>query len=168
MANILTSVRIICALLILIFPAFSGWYYLFYLLAGITDAVDGTAARLTGTVTAFGAEFDTAADISFALAVIIKIVGSVVFPTWLLIWIGVIAAGKVTNIVIGGIRYHRFVAVHSVLNKVCGIVVFVLPLFIGSDYSRQTKAPIITIACVITSIAAIQETAYIIKGTHVE
>ena len=41
MANILTTVRIICAPLILIFPAFSTQFYVFYLLGGITDATDG-------------------------------------------------------------------------------------------------------------------------------
>ena len=39
MANILTTVRIICAPLILIFPAFSTQFYVFYLLGGITDAI---------------------------------------------------------------------------------------------------------------------------------
>ena len=63
MANILTAIRIICALLILIFPAFSTWFYLFYLLGGITDAVDGTVARKSGNATAWGAKFDTIADI---------------------------------------------------------------------------------------------------------
>ena len=63
MADILTFLRIICALLILIFPAFSKWYYLFYLFGGITDAVDGVVARRLGNATAWGAKFDTVADI---------------------------------------------------------------------------------------------------------
>lgn len=74
MANILTTVRIICAPLILIFPAFSTQFYVFYLLGGITDAIDGTVARKLGKATAWGAKYDSAADILFALAALIRII----------------------------------------------------------------------------------------------
>lgn len=168
MANILTAMRIICALLILFFPAFSTWFYLFYLLGGITDAVDGTVARKSGNATAWGAKFDTIADIFFVLAVLIKIIGSVVVPSWLLIWISIIAIIKAVNIIVGFIRCHRFATVHSVWNKVCGIIVFVPPLFIGSEYAWQAKALVVIFACIIASVAAIQESVYIIKGYHVE
>ena len=50
MANILTGIRILCGLLILCFPAFSEWYYCFYLLGGFSDAIDGIVARKTGKV----------------------------------------------------------------------------------------------------------------------
>lgn len=168
MANILTAIRIICALLILIFPAFSTRFYFFYLLGGITDAVDGTVARKLGKATAWGAKFDTIADIFFVLAVLIKIAVSVVVPSWLLIWISIIMIIKVVNIIFGFIRYHRFATVHSVWNKVCGIIVFVSPLFIGSEYAWQAKALVVIFACIIANIAAIQESVYMMKGYHVE
>ena len=99
MANILTTVRIICAPLILIFPAFSTQFYVFYLLGGITDAIDGTVARKLGKATAWGAKYDSAADILFALAALIRIIGSVDFPLWLLLWIGTIAFIKAANMI---------------------------------------------------------------------
>lgn len=115
-----------------------------------------------------GAKFDTIADIFFVLAVLIKIIGSVVVPSWLLIWISIIAIIKAVNIIVGFIRCHRFATVHSVWNKVCGIIVFVPPLFIGSEYAWQAKALVVIFACIIASVAAIQESVYIIKGYHVE
>ena len=168
MANILTAIRIICALLILIFPAFSTWFYLFYLLGGFTDAVDGTVARKLGKATVWGARFDTIADIFFVMAVLMKIIVSVVVPPWLLIWIGIIATIKAINIIIGFIRYHRFVTVHSVWNRVCGIIAFVPPLFIGSEYAWQAKVLVVIFACIIASIAAIRESIYISSACHVE
>ena len=61
-ANIVTSCRIIFSILMLFFPVFSPWFYVMYLLCGLTDMVDGTIARKTNTVSTFGARFDTAAD----------------------------------------------------------------------------------------------------------
>ena len=168
MANILTGMRIVCALLILFSPAFSAWFYSFYLLGGLTDAVDGTIARKWGTATAWGAQFDTIADICFVLAVLIKTLGSMVVPTWLLIWIGMIAIMKAANIIIGFIRYHRFVAVHSVWNRVCGMIVFVLPLLIGIVNAWQAKAMMVFFACISASVAAIQECVAILKDGHAE
>ena len=49
MANIVTSCRIICSILLLFSPAFSAWFYSMYLLCGLTDMVDGTIARKTNT-----------------------------------------------------------------------------------------------------------------------
>ena len=54
MANALTGIRILCGIIILRFPAFSGCFFLFYLLGGFTDAIDGTVARKeTGEIAIF-------------------------------------------------------------------------------------------------------------------
>ncbi len=73
MANLLTALRIVCGILILACPVFSVWYYALYLLAGLTDAIDGTVARKLGESSAFGARFDTFADIVFALAGLLRL-----------------------------------------------------------------------------------------------
>ena len=94
MANVLTGIRILCGILMLSFPAFSGWYYCFYLIGGFTDAIDGTVARKMGTASDFGSKFDTVADFIFTLVVAIKIVHALYIPAWLLIWIAIIALIK--------------------------------------------------------------------------
>lgn len=164
MANLLTSIRILCAVLILIFPAFSKWYYVFYLLGGATDAADGAVARISGTATDFGNKFDTAADIVFALAVLLKVIGSLVVPRWLLVWIGVIVLIKAVSLAAGFIRHHRFVAVHSTLNKACGVIVFLSALFIGGEYVWQAKVLVIIFSCVMASAAAVRECACVYKN----
>lgn len=157
MANILTGIRILCGLLILCFPAFSEWYYCIYLLGGFSDAIDGIVARKTGKVSEFGSKFDTVADFIFTAAVVIKIIGTLHIPLWLLIWIAIIALIKIGCHLAGYIKYHEFRTIHSKLNKVCGGIAFVVPLFIGGNYAWQAKAVAVIIICIFTTIAAIIE-----------
>ena len=163
MANVLTGIRIICGILILVFPAFSGWYYLFYLLGGFTDAIDGTVARRTGKANDFGAKFDTAADMIFVVAVVVKIIDALYFPTWLIVWITSIFAVKIANVLYGLIKYKQFITVHSAMNKVCGAAVFVQPLIIGSGLPWQVRMLSLIVACIVATTAAIKENGDIRK-----
>lgn len=75
------------------------------------------------------------------------------------IWIAVIAVIKVANVISGFARRIQFVAVHSVMNKVTGFVLFLLPLtvrFVDLTYSA-------VVVCGIATFAAVQE-GYIIAG----
>ena len=157
MANVLTGMRILCGLLILCFPAFSGWYYCFYLIGGFTDAIDGTVARKMGVASDFGAKFDTVSNFVFAVAVVIKTIHALYVPVWLIIWIAIIALIKIGCHLAGYIKYHEFKTVHSVLNKACGGIAYTVPLFIGGNYAWQARAIVAIIICILTSIAAIAE-----------
>lgn len=44
-ANIITSCRILCSIIMMFFPVFSIMFYIMYLLCGLTDMIDGTIAR---------------------------------------------------------------------------------------------------------------------------
>lgn len=163
MANVLTGIRILCGILILFFPAFSKWFMLFYLVGAFTDAIDGTVARKMGTASGFGAKFDTVADFIFTLGVIYKIIRALYVPLWLIIWIVVIILIKVACHLAGYIKYHELRTMHSLLNKVCGVCIFFVPLFIGYDYARQAKALVVIALCIFATIAAIVEGIKIIK-----
>ncbi|MBR1973057.1 MAG: CDP-alcohol phosphatidyltransferase family protein, partial [Candidatus Methanomethylophilaceae archaeon] len=67
-ANVLTGCRILGSILLLIFPAFSLRFYVTYLLCGLSDMVDGTIARRTNSVSRFGSQLDTVADMVFVIA----------------------------------------------------------------------------------------------------
>ena len=68
MANLITCVRILCAALLAFLPALSPAFYTLYLLAGVSDMLDGFVARRMNTVSSLGAKLDTLADIAFAAA----------------------------------------------------------------------------------------------------
>lgn len=92
MANVITGVRILCGLVLLLFPAFSTWFYVFYLVGGLSDVLDGWTARRLGEVSEFGARLDTIADMVFFGAALIKVFTSFSFPLWIVLWAVGIAA----------------------------------------------------------------------------
>ena len=158
MANIITGCRILCSILLLFVPVFSPTFYILYLVAGFTDMIDGTIARKTNTANEFGSRLDTIADIVFVVACMIKLLPVLIIPTWMCLWIGVIATIKVLNIISGYIVQKKFVAKHTIMNKVTGAVLFVFPLTLSIVDLKYSGAFICTIAI----IAAVQE-GYLIR-----
>ena len=56
MANLVTTVRILCSVALLFCAALSPWFYVLYITAGVSDMVDGWFARKTNTVSEFGSK----------------------------------------------------------------------------------------------------------------
>lgn len=158
MANIITSCRILCSILLLFVPAFSPMFYILYLVAGFTDMIDGTIARKTGTANEFGSRLDTLADIVFVVVCMIKLFPVLIIPTWLCIWIGVIAIIKVFNIISEYILQKKFAAKHTLMNKVTGVVLFILPLTLSIVDLKYSGG----FVCTIAILAAVQE-GYLIR-----
>jgi len=125
---------------------------------------DGIVARKTGTVSEFGARLDTIADIVFVVVCLIKVLPAVDVPTWLYIWIAVIAIIKVSNILAGYIRQKDFISVHSVINKVTGALLFVFPLTLSFMDLRYSAV----VVSMVATVAAIHEGIVVWKGTTVK
>ena len=153
MANIITCIRILCSVAILFCPVFSAAFYSLYISAGLTDIMDGWVARKTNTASEFGAKLDTMADIVFVIVCLFKLLPVMDIPVWLYVWIGVIALIKVINIVSGYVVQKQFVSVHSVMNKVTGTLLFLLPLTLSFIDLKHSA----TVVCIIATFAAIQE-----------
>ena len=166
MANLITGIRIVCALALLFCPTFSGWFYALYVLGGVSDVLDGFAARHLGTETKLGAQLDTVADIVFTGIVLVKVVRTVNIPLWIIVWIVCIAAFKCINIICGFVIRKRFVSEHTVLNKLCGVLLFAIPLGIGW-LPQQAVEILMVLMCVLATAAAIQEGHYIRAGKEI-
>ena len=141
----------------LFFPAFSVEFYVLYILCGFSDMIDGTIARKTNSAGALGAKIDTAADLAFVTASLIKLLPALNLPPWLWIWGVAIAVIKIGNILWGYASKKQFVALHTAMNKVTGLVLFLLPLtlsFVDLKYSS-------IVVCSIATCAAVQEGVYI-------
>ena len=157
MANIITGFRVLISIALLFCPVFSSVFYMLYMIAGLSDMVDGTIARRTNTVSEFGARFDTAADFVFVVVCLIKLLPVVSIPIWLWVWIVMIALTKTVNIILGYIVQRKLVAVHSVMNKVTGVLLFILPLtlsIIPLTYSA-------ILVCAVATFSAVQEGYFI-------
>ena len=162
MANIITGIRILCSIALLFSPVFSPVFYVLYIAAGVSDMIDGTVARKAGTVSEFGSKLDTVADLVLVTVCLIKILPVIHIPMWLIIWIIVIAAIKGINLISGYVMHKEFVAVHTVMNKITGILLFILPLtftIIDMKYSGAFVSAVAT-------FAAIQEGHYIRTGNE--
>ena len=157
MANIITIIRILCSVAILFCPVFSVAFYSLYITAGLSDMIDGWVARKTNTVSDFGSKLDTVADVILVIVCLIKLLLVIDIPLWLYVWIGVIALIKVVNIVSGYVIQKQFVAVHSVMNKVTGVLLFVLPLTLSFIDLKHSA----TVVCIFATFAAIQEGHFI-------
>ena len=162
-ANIITGSRIIFSLPLIWIPLSSVWFYIAYLFCGITDMIDGTIARKTGTVGNFGARLDTVADFVFMLVCGIKILPVLQIPVWLWVWITLIALTKIFNIMLVFIRRKKLISIHSILNKVTGFALFLLPLMLTFSKTAYSVATV----CVFATIAVIQEVYLIVKGQDV-
>lgn len=160
MANIITVIRIICSIVLLFCRFPSPAFYNLYVTAGITDMIDGAVARKTNTVSELGAKLDTAADCVFVVVCMKKLIPILDIPKWLYVWIAVIALVKVINIVSGYVMRKEFVAAHTVMNKVTGILLFILPLTLQALELKYTGAAV----CTVAAFAAVQEGYYIRTG----
>lgn len=159
LANGITFSRILCSLALLFFMPLSLPFYVLYTAAGLSDIFDGRIAQKTNTATKFGAKIDTLADIVFAAVVLIKLLPILELPVWIIVWVGVIALIKLVNIVIGFVRHHTLTAVHSIINKVTGVLVFILPFTIPIINIRYTAG----LVCVVATVAAIMESRSIVS-----
>ena len=160
MANTITFFRIVAGIVLLFCPVFSPAFYVFYIAAGLSDMLDVFAARKTDTVSILGARLDTIADFVLVVICLIKLIPVLRIPAWLYIWIGIIAFIKVVNIISGFVVQKRFVAVHSVMNKVTGVLLFLLPLTIPAVPLKYAAV----IVCTTATLAAIQEGHFIRTG----
>ena len=125
--------------------------------------IDGTIARKTKSVSELGARLDSVADSAFVAVCFVKILPLMEFPTWLWNWIVIIAIIKIGNVVWGLISNKKLVSMHTILNKVTGFILFLLPLtfsFIEPIYSS-------VIVCSLATVSAINEVYYTRMGREI-
>ena len=162
-ANTITSCRILGSVLLLFFSAFSVEFYIIYIICGFSDMIDGTIARKTNSNNEFGAKIDSVADIMFLTVSLIKILPMINIPQWLWIWGVVITIIKISNIIWGYVSKKQFISMHTIMNKITGFLLFLLPLtlhFIELKYS-------FVVLCSIATFSAIQEGYYIVTGREI-
>ena len=160
MADFITLIRGLFALALLACPALSPAFYALYIAAWLTDVLDGAVARRTDTVSERGARLDTAADLLLVAVSLIKLLPALDLPLWLLLWIAGIALIKAVNLASGYVMRKRFVALHTVMNKITGGALFALPLTLPVLDVRISGA----VVCAVATFAAVQEGHFIRTG----
>ena len=157
--NLLSMSRIVLCLPLLLVDAMTVPFWVLYLIAGITDILDGFLARRWEVESKFGARLDSLADFVFVIAVGYKLFPYMKLPTALWMMIGFIALVKTVNAISSYMVRHRIKNLHTKANKLTGFLLFIGMMVIGQSYFVPVAW---AIAC-IALFAAIQECNAILR-----
>ena len=152
-ANLITSIRMICSFLILLSDPFTTYFYLLYIICGLGDIIDGYVARKTNTVSEFGSQLDTIADFVFFIICLFILLPVLNIQTWIINWIIVIALMKLFNMIKIAKNENKFIAIHSLLNKMTGFLLFLFPLTLQLIPIQYTSM----LLCLLATFAVIDE-----------
>ena len=152
-ANAVTSMRLFGAIAMIFITPLSAAFYIVYTICGISDGIDGTIARKMGTSSEFGARLDSVSDIVFYLVMFIKIMPVLwaMIPMWVWYVVGAVLAVRLAAYGIAFLRYNRMAAIHTYMNKVTGLMVFLIPYFL--------MLPCYTVLCAVTAFVALVASA---------
>ena len=151
--NILSASRIVLCLPLLLVDAMTVPFWVLYVIAGMTDMLDGFLARRWGMEGKFGARLDSLADFVFVLAVGYKLFPWLKLPTSLWMMIGLIALVKIVNAICSYVVKHRIEYLHTKANKLTGFLLFIGIMTIGQSYF----VPVAWVIACFALCAAIQE-----------
>ena len=151
--NFLSASRIALCLPLLLVDAMTLPFWVLYLIAGLTDILDGFLARRWGVESKFGARLDSLADFVFVLAVGYKLFPWLKLPATLWMMIGLIALVKASNAFSVYLVKQRIEFLHTKANKLTGLLLFIGLMAIGQSYFIPVAWGVACIAL----FAAIQE-----------
>ena len=158
--NAISVLRFLGAVCLLFFGVESCAFWVIYFVCGLSDMADGYLARKFGCESKIGALLDSLADLAFVICCCFKLIPALALPKWLWIWGGVIVAIKVVNQISALVMYKKCIFLHTIANKVTGILLFVgVPLTIF----LESFVPMVIIA-VVATFAAVQEGHFIRTG----
>lgn len=132
--NIITSFRIIGAIVIIFLEPFSLAFFLVYGLCGATDALDGFVARKFNLTSKFGSILDSVSDLIFLGVMGFKILPTLLklLPIWNWVLILVPIGLQTIAYIICAIKFKKFSAIHTYANKLMSAAIFFYPFsFIG-------------------------------------
>ena len=159
-ANYISISRVIMSIILLIPDTFSIAFNIIYIYCGISDMLDGFVARKSKNTSKLGARLDSIADIIFVIAAIVKILPVLNLSTGIITWIIIIALIKIVNMICSYNYYKKIIWLHTVANKITGILLFIIPLILINVNSLILEI----IVCIVATFSAIQEGYYIKKG----
>ena len=135
-ADTVTAMRIAASLFLPFFHVQSIWFLVIYTFAGLTDVLDGWIARKFGMESEFGARLDSIADLVFYGILLIYLLPVLywILPgeIWYAVW-GIVVI-RLLAYITAAVKFHRFASLHTWLNKLTGVAVFLLPYVLWSSY----------------------------------
>lgn len=127
--NMITAVRLLGVVMLLFAEPLSTPFTVIYTVCGVSDVIDGFAARMLRCTSEFGAKLDSVSDMMFYLMMLIRVFPVLfdLLPKWIWIAVGVIILVRVISYALGAFKYRRFASLHTYMNKLTGALVFLVP-----------------------------------------
>lgn len=154
-ADWFTLTRIAGAVLMVFTEPLSAVFYVFYSVCGISDVLDGTIARATGTASRFGAILDSVADLIFYSAMLFKILPILWELLPVAIWyvVGLVLLVRLLAYLTAAVKYKCFASMHTWLNKLTGLVLFLVPYILLTEMTAEYCAMV----CCVALLASAEE-----------
>ncbi len=153
--NVLTCLRIAGALALLFIQPFSPAFFIVYSCCGLTDVLDGLIARLAKCTSELGSKLDSIADLTFYAAMLLRIfpelLRSLNLGLWC--WLGAIILLRIVAYIISACKHHKFASLHTYWNKATGILVFLVPYMIKTNFFLWYAA----FSCAVATLAVADE-----------
>lgn len=142
---------------LLFVPLKSIWFLVVYSFAGLTDILDGWLARKSGRASEFGARLDSIADLLLYGVLLTRLFPVLyqILPREIWYAVSGIVLVRLAAYVTAAVKYHRFASLHTWLNKLTGVAVFLLPyVLLGSSIVVYSWA-----VCTLAFVASAEELA---------
>ena len=144
-ANMITLVRLIAAVVLLFFDGASREFLIIYGICGFTDCIDGPVARHLNIVSESGKRLDSISDVLLYSVMFIKSwpIMKVVMPSWVLYGAVVLIAIRMSLYVVYWFLHKRLLSLHSIFNKATGVAFYLLP------FALRLPQPYVTYYCIL-------------------
>jgi len=143
-ANLITLTRLIGSLFLISFNAYSKEFFVIYSYCGLSDILDGILARSMHLESELGSKLDSLADIVFFLVTLFKI-GNRLFNQLPKVLIIIIVCLFIIRILLL-IKSGKFFIEHTILNKVTGALLFLIPYILNTNYFIYYSTVVIILA----------------------
>ena len=162
LANIITSTRILGTLCLIFLTPLTLPFFVVYIWCGLSDVLDGFVARKLKIISSFGSKLDSVSDLLFYTVMMLKIWTFLQerLPQYIWILIYTVVGIRFLCYLYVGLKDHRFTSRHTILNKINGGLMFLLPFAVKTPYLIPYSLLILLVAY----ISTFNEVWYIIRG----
>lgn len=161
--NIITALRIALCIPMLLAETMSPMFVSCYLLAGVSDMLDGFLARKLCVSSEFGARLDSVADFVFVITAFMKLFPLLNFPLWIWLTIIMITVVKIISLIVSKLRNGKVVFLHTKANKITGFVLFTGMLFVKTSCFQYVMIG----AIIMAAYAAVDEMVMVVIKAHI-
>jgi CDP-diacylglycerol--glycerol-3-phosphate 3-phosphatidyltransferase len=157
--------RIVLSLFLLTLSEKPLTFAIVYVCAGASDAADGFIARKFKVASSVGAKLDSLADLFFTVASLCSLIffTDILQNSFVLGCIAIVLTLRIANLIATHTKFHQWAALHTVGNKLTGILLFLaIPVCIVLDsFPVLVVLPMVAMAL----LSALEETWIIHRCT---